>query len=302
MRIWIDTDIGSDVDDALALAYVLRHPQLELAGVSTVFGDVALRTRIASALLELAGSSGVPVVTGLGGPLTPRRKGVMFGHEGKGIVEGAAPTLRVEQEPDAESRIDGLAQALNRAAPDALLAIGPLSNLGGLARANVSLPPLAIMGGKLSDVMLDGMVPRISEWNWFCDPDAVRAVLAANHETLPRVVPAEVTFRTKLNEADIDRFDHGDGLAQMCGTLSRVWLEAQVELLGSKKPLVRLHDPLTAAILVEPSLCDFESRAVRADDSGAGHPADGTHNVDAAVDVDAEAAREHLMSVWLSEN
>ena len=50
-RIWIDTDIGTDVDDALTLAYVLRPPGFELVGVSTVFGDVALRSRIARALL-----------------------------------------------------------------------------------------------------------------------------------------------------------------------------------------------------------------------------------------------------------
>ena len=75
MRIWIDTDLGSDVDDALALAYALRHPELELVGVSTVFGDVSLRTRITRALLEVAGQASVPVVTGLGAPLTPSRKG-----------------------------------------------------------------------------------------------------------------------------------------------------------------------------------------------------------------------------------
>ena len=56
MRLWIDTDVGSDVDDALAIAYALRHPALELVGVSTVFGDVALRGRIASRLLALGGS------------------------------------------------------------------------------------------------------------------------------------------------------------------------------------------------------------------------------------------------------
>ena len=41
MRIWIDTDLGTDVDDALTLAYVLRHPGFELVGVSTVFGEVS---------------------------------------------------------------------------------------------------------------------------------------------------------------------------------------------------------------------------------------------------------------------
>ena len=57
MRIWIDTDLGSDVDDALTLAYVMRHPGFELVGVSTVFGDVALRSEIARSLLGEYGFS-----------------------------------------------------------------------------------------------------------------------------------------------------------------------------------------------------------------------------------------------------
>ena len=60
-RIWIDTDLGSDVDDALALAFALRHPKLELVGVSTVFGDVELRARMGEELLRLGGAEGVPV-------------------------------------------------------------------------------------------------------------------------------------------------------------------------------------------------------------------------------------------------
>ena len=52
-RIWIDTDIGTDVDDALALAFALRHPELELVGVSTVFCDVELRSKMVDALLRL---------------------------------------------------------------------------------------------------------------------------------------------------------------------------------------------------------------------------------------------------------
>ena len=68
MRLWIDTDIGSDVDDALTLAYALRHDEIEVVGISTVFGDVALRTEIAKTLLALEARSDVPVVTGLGAP------------------------------------------------------------------------------------------------------------------------------------------------------------------------------------------------------------------------------------------
>ena len=101
MRLWIDTDVGSDVDDALAIAYALRHPALELVGVSTVFGDVALRARIAERLLALAGRADIPVVEGLGAPLTPRRRGRMFGHEGIGIVDDPRPRMITQADPAA---------------------------------------------------------------------------------------------------------------------------------------------------------------------------------------------------------
>ena len=300
MRIWIDTDIGTDVDDALALAYVLRHPGLELAGVSTVFGDVVLRKRIAEALLELDAAPLVPVLPGLGVPGTPGRKGIMFGHEGKGVVDVQAPQLRIEQESGGEARIEALAEALSEASADALLAIGPLTNLAALLRAGVELPPLAIMGGKLEDVMLAGMVPHISEWNWFSDPLAVQAVLSARHQVRPRVVPAEVTSRTRLDPGDVELLAAGDPLAQALATLCLHWLTAQKELLGSKRPGIALHDPLTAATLVEVDLCPFEERRIQVDGAGATQRESGPPNVAVAVDVDVREVRDHLMATWLA--
>jgi len=46
MKITLDTDIGSDVDDLLALAMILGSPQLDLQIVTTVYGDTAFRARI----------------------------------------------------------------------------------------------------------------------------------------------------------------------------------------------------------------------------------------------------------------
>ncbi len=62
MRLWIDTDIGTDVDDALAIGYALRHPDIELVGVSTVFGDVELRARMVEELLRRASAAPCPVL------------------------------------------------------------------------------------------------------------------------------------------------------------------------------------------------------------------------------------------------
>jgi len=302
VRVWIDTDIGTDVDDALTLAYVLRHPGFELVGVSTVFGDVGLRSRIAADLLAKSGGAAqrpIPVLTGLGVPLSADREGRMFGHEGRGLLEDAEPILAVRHDADADARVDALARALDSARPDVLLAIGPLTNLGALVRAGVSLPALAIMGGKLKDVMLPGMIPQISEWNWFCDPLAVQSVVGASHSTLPWVVPAEVTFRTRLAEGDIELLAQGDELARALSKLSAIWLEVQREF-GSKEPKVALHDPLTAAVLVETGLCRFAERSIAVDDAGATTEGKGAPNVRAALDVDNDSLRDHLMETWLS--
>lgn len=299
MRIWIDTDIGSDVDDALTLAYVMRHPGFELVGVSTVFGDVDLRSEIARSLLGVAQASDVPIITGLGVPLSPGRHGLMFGHEGRGIVENAEPRRRTESEPDADARVARLAEAMERAQPDVLLAIGPLSNLGALLRAEHSLPPLAIMGGKFSEVDFPGMIQGISEWNWFCDPVATRLVIESPHGQLPRVVPAEVTFKTSLEEGDVELLAGGDPLARQLATLCEIWLDFLRPRVDPKSPRVVLHDPLTAAVLVRDDFCPFEALRVEVDEQAKAQLVGGEPNVLAARDVDAPALRDHLMETWM---
>jgi inosine-uridine nucleoside N-ribohydrolase len=298
MRVWIDTDIGSDVDDALALAYALRHPDLDVVGVSTVFGDVALRTRIARRLLAEAGSPDVPVVTGLGAPLTRGRDGRMFGHEGLGMFEDPPPIMLTQVDDDADARIGELAAAIGGANADALVAIGPLSNVAALIDAGCELPPLTIMGGKTRDVLLPGMIPQVPEWNWYCDPVAVARVVEGA-TVPPRLVPAEVTFKTKLHAEDLERLAAGDALARMLATLCDRWLEALRDRLGSKHPRIALHDPLAAATLVAPWLCAFEERTVRTGDRGETEDDPNGARIDVARDVDNDALREHLLGVWV---
>ena len=299
MKIWIDTDVGSDVDDALTLAYALRHPGLELVGVSTVFGDVELRSEIARGVLAAGDANDVPVHTGLGVPLTKERIGLMFGHEGKGILPDATPRLQTREDPDGPARIAALADALEAANPDVIVAIGPLSNLAALLEAGVALPELAIMGGKLTEVMHEGMVAGISEWNWYCDPLAVQHVLDATYSALPRVVPADVTFRTRLAEGDVERLAQGDALARQISTLSAVWLDFLRDRFGREAPRVALHDPLTAAVLVEGGLCPFEEQRIRVDDAAVSEQVEGPANIRAATDVDVDKLRDHLMETWL---
>ncbi|MEL7158357.1 MAG: nucleoside hydrolase [Actinomycetota bacterium] len=317
MRIWLDTDIGTDVDDALALAYVVRHPDLELVGVSTVFGDLTVRDAIVDRILAVADAPPTPVVTGLSVPLTDGRHGLLFGHEGRAVLERPSPTLRIEEEPGgadgARRRVEALAAAIDEARPDRVVAIGPLTNLGALARDGMALPPLTIMGGKIDPDRPSGLSERRAEWNWYCDPVAVHQVLARGQGPPATVVPAEVTFRTRLDEADVDRLADGDPLHRLLADLCREWVRAQGEDYDLPDPRVVLHDPLAAAVVVRPELCAWAARTITVDDRGRatvladGEPTAGFDGavggaveggtVQAATDVDAAALSTELLSV-----
>src|SRR5438045_2746972 len=62
--ILLDTDIGDDLDDALALALTLQSPEIDLRGVTTVAGDAHTRALIVCRLLHAVGREDVPVAAG----------------------------------------------------------------------------------------------------------------------------------------------------------------------------------------------------------------------------------------------
>src|SRR6266487_2151781 len=68
IKLLLDTDIGSDIDDALCLAYLLAQPACELLGITTVTGEAEKRAMIASALCKVAGKN-IPVYPGAPEPL-----------------------------------------------------------------------------------------------------------------------------------------------------------------------------------------------------------------------------------------
>ncbi|HEY4577672.1 MAG TPA: nucleoside hydrolase [Yaniella sp.] len=64
------TDIGSNIDDLLALLFMLGSQRLDLVGVTTVYGDTSLRAKVTRSVLELAGRADVPVGYGIETPLS----------------------------------------------------------------------------------------------------------------------------------------------------------------------------------------------------------------------------------------
>ncbi len=67
-KIFLDTDIGTDIDDALCLLYLLANPDCELLGITTVTGESEKRAMLASSLCKLVGKD-IPIFPGTENPL-----------------------------------------------------------------------------------------------------------------------------------------------------------------------------------------------------------------------------------------
>src|SRR4051812_17362668 len=84
----LDTDIGTDADDAIALAWAALDPRIDLLAVTTVNGPVELRAAMARVVLDQAGRADVPVAAGAPVGLSGRGHATMpmrWGHEGEGV-------------------------------------------------------------------------------------------------------------------------------------------------------------------------------------------------------------------------
>ncbi len=131
-----DTDIGSDIDDAIALAYLLANPECELLGVTTVTGDVEQRAALASVLCKVAGRS-IPIFPGASDALLVPQK-----QPDVPQVEALARWEHHEQFPTG-SAVEFLRQTIRKYPGEVtLLTTGPLTNAALLFKADPEIPGL----------------------------------------------------------------------------------------------------------------------------------------------------------------
>jgi len=295
LPILLDTDIGSDIDDAVALAYLLAQPRCELLGITTVTGEPHRRAALARAVCLAAGRENVPVHVGLeapliAGPLQPRAP--------QTEVLPAAALTEFENRPTA---VDFLRDTI-RARPGeiTLLAIGPLTNLGVLFALDPELPTLlkqlVLMGGAFWTRAAGHTGATGAEWNLRCDPHAAAVVFRAPVPVV-KVVGLDVTGPCRLPSSDVrEKFASASSALTLVSEMAEVWFR--------DRPEITFHDPLAAALIFEPGLCGLTRRTVRVDtdspraqgqayfDEGADS---GPHEV--AETVDAEAFFGHYFNI-----
>ncbi|OYT62476.1 MAG: hypothetical protein B6U69_01740 [Thermofilum sp. ex4484_15] len=280
VRVLLDTDIGDDIDDAWALAFCLCHPKVELVGVTTVWGDVEIRTALAKLLVKKAGRD-VEVVAGCRGGLDGRvpLRSPLY-----------ADVLDSEDYELKECKIGGvkfMAEVSKRYPGLVLLTIGPLTNA---ARFAIEYPEEFRLLSK--HVMMCGHLikgRRDPEYNASCDPKAVKVVLST--EVPKFVIGLDVTLECTLTDSDIEVLKtKRSPLAKILYTMTYLWRKRT-----GKIPV--MHDPLAAASIVEEGIVEFKPMKVEVDNSGRLVRTRGKPNVNYAVKANPELLRRRLLEV-----
>ncbi len=219
-RVWVDADAACgvpgrvDPDDCFALVYLLSRPDIEIVGVSTVFGNAPLEEtdRVAR---EIVGGA-VPVFRGAAGP----------------------GTLSVTPASEA------LTQALEDG-PLTLLALGPLTNLDAAFALRPTLISrveefIAVMGKREGHLFhpsegsaraaFFGHGPIFTDFNFVQDSNAARAVMALSLSVT--LVPYDAARQVTLMAEDVRALAQRGGLAGEVALRSGAWLTFWQETVG----------------------------------------------------------------------
>lgn len=267
MTLPVFADFDTGVDDAVALVYLLANPDAELVGIAATGGNVVVQQvcRNNLALLELCGATGVPVSKGADTPLNgPAHTAEnIHGPQGLGYAELPSGTGLLTGYSAAAAWV-----AAARAHPGQLIGLvtGPLTNLALALRTEPALPTLlhrlVIMGGAFS-----GERSGWAEFNIGFDPEAAAEVFttwgAVAPQQLPIVCGLDLTRSIAITPAVLARLSApaDNPVVQMLNDALRFYFEAH-QARGHGY-LAYLHDPLAAAVALEPTLVTTRPAALR---------------------------------------
>ena len=243
-KILLDTDIGGDIDDSICLAYLLKEPQCDLLGITTVCGEPEKtggggRRHLPGRRAASAHCGGVGHHPAAGAPVPhPGRAGALEQWPHSTYEKGDAPEFLYEKIRENPHQV-------------VLIAIGNLTNVATLFTAHPDavglLKGLSVMNGYFGQERLP---EPLYNWNSWADPMASKIVFASA-PAFHRAVPLEVTdtLTIEAEQAEV-LFPADSPLLQAVYAFGNAWLESSSKLT--------LHDPLAAVSVFHPDICQFE--------------------------------------------
>lgn len=259
MRLIVDTDPG--IDDALALLFLAAQPETEIVAVGSVHGNAPAQQTAANArrVLDLAGLAEVPVAVGARRPLAQPLQTAEFVHGSDGLAGrgGSVGNLTFGRESAAEQLV-----RLARAHPGelTLLALGPLTNVALALLLEPDLPRLlrnvVVLVGAVG---VPGNLTPYADANAFHDPEAADLVLGGGFALT--LVGLNATEAARADGAWLDALsESSEPRAQYAAAVLAHYVDFYSNMFGLR--VATLHDPLAAAITVDPGLATYEQMVV----------------------------------------
>lgn len=290
-KIILDTDIGSDIDDVLCLAYLLNHKECDLLGITTVSGDNVNRAKIASAVCRYFGRGDIPIYPGVEKPIFVRQR--------QNVAQQAVRLGNWDHDscfPVDMSAVEFMRSTIRKNPGEVyLVGIGPLTNLAALfvtdPEISSMLAGLYVMGGRFT---MKQPGATVVEWNILCDPHAAQIVFSQDIREF-YIAGLDVTCDVKLDRETIRR--------RMQGTPYRIVLDF-AEVWFEKREFAVFHDPLVAALLFDTHICNYVRGDVFVElksDALLGYTVMRQNEggrINIAVNVDAERFFNHYFAVF----
>jgi inosine-uridine nucleoside N-ribohydrolase len=275
-KIIIDTDIGDDIDDAYALTLALHSPEFEIVGVTTAWGDTALRAQLAARLLATAGANKIPVEPGV-----PTHSKTSFSQR---AWASAGPM------PAHGDAVDFLlAQARRYPHQVTLIAIGPLTNIGAAIDRDPSgfrlLNRVVLMGGSIrcgyGNPRATPPPPPQPEYNIAMDPGAARKLLASGVPIF--MMPLDST-QWKLDDSKLAQV-----AARSTPSTDALLVLTTEWQLATHQHTPTLYDAMAVTYALHPDICPTTPLRLEVDDKGFTRVVEGQVNAHACLKGNGDA-------------
>jgi inosine-uridine nucleoside N-ribohydrolase len=265
-KVIFDTDIGDDIDDAYALALLLRSPEVQVAGVTTAFEDTHLRARLVTRFLNAAGRGDIPVYEG---PKTAGKSHFTQGRWAEGSPDRSYPDA-IEFVLDMIRRNPGQIT---------LVTVAPLTNVGVLIRKDPAtfrkLKRVVLMGGSVALGYGGKKEPEV-EWNILNDVAAAKALFEVGVPLY--VMPLDSTEIPLGPERQAQLFAKKTGMTEALKELTAEWSAA------GKHTSPTLFDVVAAAYAVRPEICPMTAMRIEVDNKGMTRRVSGAANANVCLE------------------
>ncbi|KAF3667411.1 putative uridine nucleosidase 2 [Capsicum annuum] len=292
-KIIIDTDPG--IDDSMAILMAFQTPEVEIVGLTTIFGNATTKnaTRNALILCETAGYPDTPVAEGSLEPLKrgePHVADFVHGSDGLGNLCLPSPNTKKIEKSASEFLVDKVSEYPGEVT---VLALGPLTNLALAVKRDSNFTSkvkrVVILGGSFfalgnvnpaAEANVCGLLPRWFDFiksvqrkmdiEIYGDPEAADIVFTSGANI--DVVGVNITTQVKMTDADLDELRLSEGKhAKLLCNMCKFYRDFHVKSDGVYG--VFPHDPVTFMALIRPDLFTYKKGVVRVETQGicAGH-------------------------------